>query len=247
VIFNLSGHEIVAKDSLLVFVNVLGKWVGVIVDAPVGATAAALGSGVTTNSTTLPDLAIVSSNNNLITNNINLSSTSGNATVAANTFAGNAVSGNATASANIANITGSQFGLTGWFGVLFINVFGNWYGSFGINTPYGNPAVNKEKMRAIEFIPSSAKQSSADVTLISKNSSEGYSVTTNVAQVNDNEVGGATTSRKEPVISLPKANLPSGINLPLLGGSIFLTLISAAGLRRSALDKKGWLATHISR
>ena len=49
VLINLSGHQVIASNSLLVFVNVLGKWVGVIVDAPTGSTAAALGSGVTQN------------------------------------------------------------------------------------------------------------------------------------------------------------------------------------------------------
>jgi hypothetical protein len=134
-ILNLTGHQVDAKKSLLVFVNVLGKWVGMIVDAP-GATAAALGSGV------ISDNVNISSANNLnntgrIVNNLDLSSTSGNATVAGNTQAGDAVTGNATASANIANISTSEFKLTDWFGVLFINVFGTWIGSFGIDTEAG--------------------------------------------------------------------------------------------------------------
>ncbi len=142
VLLNLSGHQIVANNSLLVFVNVLGQWVGLIVDAPSGATAAALGNGVTKNNVA-PDLTINVNNNSKIVNNINLDSQTGNATVADNTKAGNATSGKATASANVANISGSQLGLTGWFGVLFINVFGNWFGSFGIDTARGNqPATH---------------------------------------------------------------------------------------------------------
>ncbi|HUO61979.1 MAG TPA: hypothetical protein VMT96_00820 [Candidatus Bathyarchaeia archaeon] len=135
-ILNLTGHQVVASQSLLVFVNVLGKWVGMIVDAP-GATSAALGNGVISDNTTL------SSNNNLnnnakIVNNIDLSATSGDANVSDNTTAGDAVSGNATASANIANISTSTFNLSDWFGVLFINVFGTWVGSFGVDTAAGN-------------------------------------------------------------------------------------------------------------
>lgn len=137
VLLNLSGHQIVANDSLLVFVNVLGQWVGLIVDAPNGATAAALGNGVTTNTTT-PDLSIDVNNNSRIVNNLNLNSQSGNATVDGNTSAGNATTGNATASANVANVSNSQLGLSGWFGVLFINVFGSWLGSFGVDTARGN-------------------------------------------------------------------------------------------------------------
>ena len=144
VLLNLSGHQIVAKDSLLVFVNVLGQWVGMIVDAPAGTTAAAIGNGVTTN-TLAPDLTIDVDNTNRIVNNINLDSQSGDATVANNTSAGNATTGNATASANVANVSNSQIGLSGWFGVLFINVFKNWFGSFGIDTERGNqpaPTMN---------------------------------------------------------------------------------------------------------
>ena len=141
VLLNLTGHQIVANNSLLVFVNVLGQWVGMIVDAPAGATAAALGTGVTNNTTT-PDLTITANNNSSITNNINLNSQSGDATVSQNTNAGNATSGNATASANVANVSNTQMGLSGWFGVLFINVLGNWFGSFGVDTSAGNqPAV----------------------------------------------------------------------------------------------------------
>lgn len=134
-ILNLTGHKVEASKCLLVFVNVMGKWVGMIVDAP-GATSAAFGSGV------VRDNVNVSSTNNLdnkakIINNIDLASASGDATVEGNTTAGNARTGNATASANIANISTSSFKLTDWFGVLFINVFGTWIGSFGVDTAAG--------------------------------------------------------------------------------------------------------------
>lgn len=168
VIFNLTNHAIVASDSLLVFINVLGRWVGVIVDAPTGATAAAIGDGVTSNSVS-PSLTVNTTDNALLTNNINLTSQSGDATVTRNTNAGGATTGNATASANIANITGSQLGLSGWFGVLFINVFGSWLGSFGVNTAAGNPIVQppaqtqggnhaNAPLQVIEFMPHNLHQ-----------------------------------------------------------------------------------------
>lgn len=138
VLLNLTGHQVVAKDSLLVFVNVLGTWVGLIVDAAPGATSAALGNGVTTN-TTDTTANLNATNNTGITNNLTLNAASGDATVAHNTTAGNATTGNASASANILNISGSNLGLSGWFGILFINVFGSWLGSFGVDTPNGNP------------------------------------------------------------------------------------------------------------
>jgi hypothetical protein len=140
-VLNLSGHAVVAKNSLLIFVNVLGTWVGVIVDAPAGATAAALGNGVTGD--TVTNQTVDATSNSTITNNIRVGANSGNANVSGNTTAGNATSGNATASANIANVSNSTFGLSDWFGVLFINVFGSWHGSFGINTSQGDvPAMN---------------------------------------------------------------------------------------------------------
>ncbi len=148
-ILNLTGHNVNAANSLLVFVNVLGTWVGMIVDAP-GATAAALGSGVTENNTT--NIANNSDINNAgnITNNVTVGAQSGNANVIGNGSTGSATSGNATASANIANFNTSTFNLTGWFGILYINVFGSWIGSFGINTdagtitPISGPAVQQQ-------------------------------------------------------------------------------------------------------
>lgn len=135
-VLNLTGREVNASNSLLVFVNVLGTWVGMIVDAP-GATAAALGSGVIENKTVINGDSTVNDNAS-ITNNITLTSNSGNADVTGNTTAGGAKTGNATASANIANISTTKFKLSDWFGVLFINVYGKWVGSFGVNTEAGN-------------------------------------------------------------------------------------------------------------
>lgn len=136
-LLNLTGHEVVGANSLLVFVNVLGKWVGLIVDAPNGTTAAVLGDngasyGLGGNTT------LNSTNNTGIINDINIAAASGDATVSNNTSAGNALSGNASASANILNMTNSSMSLSGWLGVLFINVFGSWNGSFGVDTAAGN-------------------------------------------------------------------------------------------------------------
>jgi len=136
-VLDLTRHEIIGGNALLVFVNVLGNWIGAIVDAPTGSTSAALGGGITKNET--PTNNIHLTNNNTITNTVDVQALSGDAVVDSNTAAGDAKSGNATASANIANIIGSNLSLSDWFGILFINVFGTWNGSFGIDTPAGNP------------------------------------------------------------------------------------------------------------
>jgi hypothetical protein len=149
-LLNLTGSNTIGKDDLLVFVNVLGKWVGMIMNAPAGTTAAELGGGITstgpdsTNSTgtNIADNSTTTNNANLgITNNVNVAAHSGNATVADNTVAGSARSGNANTAVNILNLQGSNLSLSNWFGILFINVFGMWDGSFGVNTSAGDPVT----------------------------------------------------------------------------------------------------------
>lgn len=131
-VFNLTGSQVVGANCLLVFVNVSGTWVGVIMNAPAGATAAALGSGLTNNS--ISNATVANTTSQSITNNIDVSAMSGAATVADNTNAGNATTGNANTAVNLLNMNGSNFTLAGWFGILFINIFGNWYGNFGVYT-----------------------------------------------------------------------------------------------------------------
>lgn len=136
-ILNLTGENVVAENSLLVFVNVLGTWVGLIMDAPTGTTSAALsgGQGAYATPALASNLSTNGAQNAGITNNIYANARSGDALAADNDTVGGVASGNATASANIANIVGSQFALSNWFGVLFINVFGNWKGNFGVYKP----------------------------------------------------------------------------------------------------------------
>jgi hypothetical protein len=132
-VFNLTGSNVVAKNALLVFVNVLGKWVGVIMNAPAGATAAALGGGIST--VTTNNVTANAATNNQIANDITVAAKSGAATVVDNTNGGNAQSGNADTAVNLLNISNSNYNLSNWFGILFINVFGSWYGNFGALTP----------------------------------------------------------------------------------------------------------------
>lgn len=241
VIFNLTGHEIVASNSLLVFVNVLGRWVGVIIDAPAGTTAAAIGNGVTTN-TVAPDLVINATNTTQLTNNINLASQSGNASVLGNTNAGSALTGNATASANVANISNSQIGTTGWFGILFINVFGNWYGSFGINTAAGNPIAagsqqstlgtkKTSPLRVIEFIPRSPVRTAVSVV-------QGPTVQSGMDGIQSDQpdvlAAHTTANTTSPSIeSDDQFMVPvKAFDLPLLIGSLVLIGGSLVGMRK---------------
>jgi hypothetical protein len=148
-LLNLTGSNTIGKNALLVFVNVLGRWVGMIMNAPAGTTAAELGGDVatgpgSTNTTTATATDNSSLTNNVtlaIANNVHAQAHSGDATVSGNTNGGNASSGNASVAVNVLNMEGSNLSLTDWFGVLFINVFGMWNGSFGINTSAGDPVT----------------------------------------------------------------------------------------------------------
>jgi hypothetical protein len=141
--FNLTGSTVIGTNDLLVFVNVLGSWVGMIVNAPAGATAAELGGGITTDTQngSNNNTTVNNNNNEKINNNITTSAQSGNADVSSNTSGGNATSGNAKNAVNLLNVEDSNLSLSGFFGLLFINVFGNWNGSFGINTSAGDPVA----------------------------------------------------------------------------------------------------------
>jgi len=137
---NLSGKDVVNENTLLVFINVLGSWVGVLMDAPQGTSAAAIGSGasVISNNAVNNDIDYTENNNASITNNVNAQAHSGDATVSGNTTGGDATSGDANSTVNIANLVGSDIKSNSWFGVLFINVFGSWNGSFGVDTEAGD-------------------------------------------------------------------------------------------------------------
>ena len=137
---NVVGQNSSGTKGLLVFVNVLGVWQGMVWDG--AGTSSILGSGpnssnvINNNTNTNVDANLTQ--NYSIENNINLNSTSGNATVSQNTNAGNARSGDASSAVNLLNMIDSNLVFTDWFGVLFINVFGSWEGSFGIDTSAGN-------------------------------------------------------------------------------------------------------------
>ena len=133
-VFNLTGSEVFGKNAMLVFVNVLGEWVGMIVDAPAGASTALLGDGEQRSTATN---SVDATTSGTISNSITATAQSGDAAVTGNSRAGNATTGNAQASASITNINNSNFSFSDWFGVLFINVLGSWHGSFGIDTAAG--------------------------------------------------------------------------------------------------------------
>jgi hypothetical protein len=208
-LLNLTGHEVVGANSMVVFVNVHGTWVGFIVDAP-GSNVAALGSGVTSNTTATDSTKISNTTNTSITNNVDVTATSGDATVSNNDHAGNATTGSATASANILNVSNSSLSMGGWFGILFINVFGSWNGSFGEDTAAGGfsthpaqPEANPPSGSANNESQNASNQSQQNVVLAaqaganSQSGSNDDSGTTNDS-TKHKDVLGASTNRTQP-------------------------------------------------
>jgi len=249
-VFNLTGSSVVASNDLLVFVNVLGQWYGMILNAPAGTTAASLGGGVVSNVTNNADLT--NTNNQAINNNVNVNSQSGDASVYHNTTAGNATSGNTTASANIANFINDSLSLNGWFGLLFINVFGTWNGSFGIDTAAGNPLhnpvagsdtggpsgdeANKPLFQFVSVNPGTGSTHSVPVTAVSDTTSGSASGTSG-----DGEVLAAKTVKgqlKGPSTDAitPSQKAANRLIIPAVGVA-FAFLILFAGERKRANDQ----------
>lgn len=233
-LLNLTGSNTIGKNALLVFVNVLGKWVGMIMNAPSGSTAAELGGGITQSgpgsnnvlANSLTDNSITTNTANLaIVNNVNVHATSGDATVANNTLGGNARSGNAATAVNILNLEGSNINLSDWFGILFINVFGIWNGSFGVNTsagdPASNPTNNPVQVANQEAMVSQFKQFASFVSH-SSNTGSNNSVASDITS-NSNVLGTTTAVAKKisatttTVNPTPDSKSHTSFFLPVVG------------------------------
>ena len=185
---NVIGKNSSGTKGLAVLVNVLGTWVGMLWDG--SGTSSIDGTGPNSsnnisNTNTLNLNANVDQTNN-ITNNIELNSQTGNATVSNNTNAGNAKSGNASSAVNLLNMIDSNMAFTDWFGILFINVFGNWQGSFGVDTSAGNSQSNGSSS-------SSNNASALPIQIIPKN------VAKVQQRVNSNQVVGVSSSDDENI------------------------------------------------
>jgi hypothetical protein len=243
-VLNLTGRTVIGKDALLVFVNVLGNWVGMIVNAPAGSTAAALGGNLTSNSTTNNNVDLNSNNNSTINNNLNLNATSGNANVSDNTKGGNATSGNAGTSAEIANIENSNLNLSDWLGILFINVFGTWNGSFGVNTAAGNPAGGKgggapagvsQDVQVFHIAPTTG--GSFHVT--KKASTKDLAPQGNAGNSNTTKVLATSIKTNPPASSQPSSVNAFSIIMVALGVLGFAWIFSSTEAARKSWSKRG--------
>ena len=243
-ILNLTGSSVIGKNVLLVFVNVLGQWVGVILGAPTGTTSAEFGGGIASSTPGTGNSVVAADTSLSITNNVNASATSGNATVSNNWVGGNATSGSASTAVNILNVENSTLSLANWFGILFINVFGTWNGNFGIYTPPAPAvsttpvdtegdgiattafaAVHHTPIHLATFIPSSPNNS-PDGTVAG-------SATTAV-------LGSAITTPTKPgstASASTNSNTHANYTLPAMG--VFLAILLLAAAERDRIFHRG--------
>jgi hypothetical protein len=174
--FNLANSSIFGENAVLVIVNVLGHWFGKIMDLPGGSTESALLTGNATVGTngTGPDSVnhagvsdaakanIDQSSEGSITNNVKVSAKSGNATASKNTSVGDVSTGDAKASSSVANIFNSVLNIKHWFGVLIINVFGDWTGDVNHNSAAGNEPSEKQSAAAAQVVAAITSSSPRD-------------------------------------------------------------------------------------
>lgn len=248
--FNLTGSTVVGENDILVFVNVLGKWVGMIVNAPAGATAASLGGNITKNTTVNNNAELNNSNNFNIDNTINVTAKSGDAKVTGNTSGGNAKTGSASTAVNLLNVEGSNLNLANWFGILFINVFGTWHGSFGVNTSAGDPtqpavasyigtssagAGATVPAKVFRFVPRTASFSPADTTTGTVSASN---VTTPQAAVLAAYSHKATVASVAPASQLQDARRSSLLQpIAVIGTLVVAFIVSDAVLSRRKTNR----------
>lgn len=246
VIFNLTGHEIVAQNSLLVFINVMGSWVGAIVDAPQGATAAMISNGVSSHTKHAPNLVVDAHAEAGITNTITVAAHSGDATVSNNTEAGNATTGDAKAIVNVANMTDNAMNLTGWFGNLTINVFGQWKGYLGYDSAWGNTPIKEEKPTVpsgpIQFVPHTESTAESTYRLYSGHTGNAllYVVAASESIADNKIIGEKTVVAEKAVAGVSDgARTPSELigesfdfRILIVGGSILLIGASIVGIKR---------------
>jgi hypothetical protein len=209
--FNLTGSNVIGANDLLVFVNVVGgSWVGLIVNAPAGATAAELGGGIDSDSSNNTSQTVNNNTNDSINNNIGLNSTSGDATVSQNTFAGNATSGNANDAVNLLNVENSTLSLSNWFGILFINVFGTWNGNFGVEESGTNGPITGSSASGSMIATPLAK-------FVSKNGAQIYAPTNEAGTGQSNNSSATSSPSSQPISNavLTSSNTPkSGSTAP---------------------------------
>lgn len=237
-IFNLTGRQVTGANSLLVFVNVLGSWVGMILDAPGANSAVFCGGACTTSTNVNTNANLTSDTSQTINNNLKLNAQSGNVDASKNTEVGNGRSGDASASANILNIENSKLSLSNWFGILFINVLGQWHGSFGMDTAAGEPTVSggmgggsgSTTPQVFKFV---APRTDGTTASINRAAGQLIDSANQQSQSSNNPLGViAGTSSHGPKGGAPAVARSSKWVIPIVSTAVGMLLLSAEQLTR---------------
>lgn len=185
-LFNLANSSIFGENAVLVMVNVLGHWVGKIMTLPgTGLSQSALltggasvapnngpqtsasiaGTGADSTNTANFDNSTKADVNQqsvgTITNNVTVNAQSGNASATKNTEVGNVSTGDAKAGASVANLFYTVMNVKHWFGVLVINVFGDWTGDVNNDTAAGGYSRGGHGSAQGSELPAAAAQTGA--------------------------------------------------------------------------------------
>jgi len=228
--FDVVGANLSGESGLLVFVNVVDKWDGIIVTQSPSIKAALIGA--TDNGTLFySDISPSETKTLTVTNDINVSALSGSIDASRNSKISNIASGDATTVVNVANILGSNLFFSKQFGIIFITVIGNWYGSFGVDTPYGGTSnnsvvINEEvKENSSKATPSQQTTTYFSISRVEQmpdDSKEQY------LEINNQGATASITNKLNPKTSKPSPIKDYMIwGVPFIGGTIALGLLKS--------------------
>lgn len=247
-LFNFFNSSLFGDNAVLVFVNVMGKWMGGIMNLPTSgdgtenglltgnALVQNVGNGAgSTNNASVSDTNntnITNSPTGFINNNINAGAVSGDASANQNNGGGTARSGDATVVSNVANFFGSQLNIKKWFGVLFINVFGDWTGKVNEDTAAGEVqalGIASQSVATLKsFVPGGSvlAQITSQQSSISSGSGTGggsSSSSINTVTVADSVAHNLATNRNAAERQTPLARLMFVFSALLLAGAAFIS------------------------
>jgi hypothetical protein len=255
-LFNLANSSIFGDNAVLVIVNVLGHWVGKIMTLPGGTSQSALltGNAQVTQNASGPDssnTASITNTNNAtinntsvgtITNNVNLNAKSGDATATKNTGVGDVSTGNASTSSNVANLFNTALNVKHWFGVLVINVFGDWFGDVNEDTVAGEvtSTLAAQSVAAQQATPSSLPKVGLLALAGAVTPAAGTGLTTGAGSGNSTNVSGGDGSAQ---VLTAAAQTPAKVaaeaqtrDMTLLFGISAVIMLMAGAL--ASLDSK---------
>lgn len=222
---DLVGLSVYGQTGMLVFVNVTGNWDGNIIGQSRGVVAALLGVNSINNPILIPLATNLNEASIKVNNSINISSRSGDISAIKNSEVGSMQTGSATTVVNLANVIGSNLVFTKNFGILFITIIGDWYGSLGVDTPYGGQKIilKKEEINSQTSNQNNTAVIKTKLSIHSNVEPEKF-VTELISTAYDYE---PSAYQKNITNEKTEANNNLAWLIPFIGGSIALGLVKA--------------------